>query len=234
MKSYYDDKLSAARLARCYEIAPPRVQEYLEAEINHVLGKISPGSQVLELGCGYGRVLQRIAGKAGSVMGIDTSLSSLLLAQELLRHAPNCFLLEMHALRLALAEDVFDAVVCVQNGISAFHVEGADVIRESIRVTKGGGRVFLSSYSEKFWKHRLEWFQLQSDAGLVGEIDFEKTAKGVIVCKDGFVSGTVGIFEFRSMTREFSDAEVDITEVDESSLFCEIVPHKKIKLPVRR
>lgn len=42
MPDYYADKLSARRLQRCYEIGPPRVQQYLEAELNYVLEKIKP------------------------------------------------------------------------------------------------------------------------------------------------------------------------------------------------
>jgi len=38
--SYYSDHLSAERLRRCYEIAPLRVQQYFEAEIQHVLARV--------------------------------------------------------------------------------------------------------------------------------------------------------------------------------------------------
>ncbi len=34
---YYSQRLSARRLKRVYDIAPLRVQQYLEAEIGHVL-----------------------------------------------------------------------------------------------------------------------------------------------------------------------------------------------------
>ena len=69
---------------------------------------------------------------------------------------------------------MFDAVVCLQNGISAFHVDPERLIGESLRVTKPGGTVFLSSYSDRFWAYRLAWFKLQEAEGLVGEIDYEK------------------------------------------------------------
>ncbi|MGD2109726.1 MAG: hypothetical protein PVI86_10070, partial [Phycisphaerae bacterium] len=39
---YYAERLSAERLKRCYDIAPPRIQQYLDAEIRHVLGKVRP------------------------------------------------------------------------------------------------------------------------------------------------------------------------------------------------
>ncbi len=224
MIDYYSDKLSANRLKRVYEIAPPRIQQYLEAEVDYVLQKLHPGDLVLELGCGYGRIIPRVAKKAGWVIGIDTSYASLLFGQEVLSGFSNCHLLQMNALHLAFRDRVFDSVICIQNGISAFHVNQENLIRESIRVVKPGKIVFFSSYSNKFWRARLEWFQLQSENGLLGEIDYEKTRNGTIVCRDGFTATTVRKDQFLSLTKKF-DVDTKIIEIDESSLFCEITVH---------
>jgi ubiquinone/menaquinone biosynthesis C-methylase UbiE len=223
MESYYSDRLSANRLQQCYEIAPPRVRQYLNAEIEHVLKKLHPGDMVLELGCGYGRVMEALSGKAGLVVGIDTSFSSLLLANRMLSYKAHCNFAQMDAVRLAFPDRIFDAVVCIQNGISAFHVDQRALIRESVRMIRDGGMALFSSYAKKFWSHRLQWFQLQSGAGLLGEIDYEKTGNGAIVCKDGFTATTVTAGQFASLTADLS-ANVQIIEVDESSLFCEIKP----------
>ena len=222
-KKYYSDKLSANRLKSCYDVAPPRIQQYLEAEVNHVLKKINPGDFVLELGCGYGRILPLLAQKANLVIGIDTSIHSLILAIEMIQSIQNCYLMRMDAVQLAFADQIFNVVVCIQNGISAFHVNKIDLKRESIRVTKPGETILFSSYSDKFWSYRRHWFQLQSEAGLIGEIDSEKTRDGVIVCKDGFTATTVNGEQFLALTRRFNVKTI-ITEVDESSLFCEIHP----------
>jgi ubiquinone/menaquinone biosynthesis C-methylase UbiE len=202
----------------------------LDAELNHVLENIHPGDIVLELGCGYGRLLPAFAGRSGSVIGVDTSFSSLRLAKSLTGAGSNCFLASMNAAQLAFRDSVFDVVVCIQNGISAFHVHQRDLICECIRIAKSGGRVLLSSYSEKFWNDRLEWFRLQSDAGLVGTIDWKKTRDGIIVCKDGFTATTVGPDQFKTLTYGIADISVSINEVDESSLFCEIIPRKSESL----
>ncbi|RLB21785.1 MAG: class I SAM-dependent methyltransferase, partial [Deltaproteobacteria bacterium] len=116
---------------------------------------------------------------------------------------------------------VFDRVVCIQNGISAFKVEPRRLVLEALRVTRPGGKVLFSSYSPRFWNERLEWFQRQAELGLLGEIDYEATGNGVIVCKDGFRATTFGAEEFLSLV---SDLHVSpqITEVDGSSIFCEM------------
>jgi len=223
MADYYSEKLSADRLRRCYEIAPPKVRRYLRAEIDHALTKIRPGATVLELGCGYGRILAGLAGRAWRIIGIDTSRASLAAGRENLVSFSNYALIQADAIRLPFPDRSFGVVVCLQNGISAFHVDPERLIEESVRVTKPGGTVLFSSYSNRFWSHRLAWFELQATEGLVGEIDYEKTGAGRIVCKDGFTAVTVGPAEFRRLTASLP-AETAIYEIDDSSIFCEIVP----------
>jgi ubiquinone/menaquinone biosynthesis C-methylase UbiE len=220
-QNYYLDQLSAERLQQCYEIAPPRVKQYLEAEIHHVMGKISPSDIVLELGCGYGRVLEKLALKAKRVVGIDTSRSSLLFAEKRLSRIANCHLFQMNAVALGFLDQSFDVVICIQNGISAFKVNPRNSIKESVRVAHAGGRILFSSYSEKFWEDRLDWFRLQARAGLIGEIDWSATQEGVIVCKDGFRATTCGPAKFLSFISELP-VELKIEEVDHSSLFFEM------------
>ena len=216
---YYSQKLAAERLRRVYEIAPPRVRQYLEAEIEHVLTRVGRDDVVVELGCSYGRVLGRIAANAGTTVGIDSSYASISLAGEFL--GDNCKLCQMDAAMLGFADAAFDLVVCIQNGISAFKVDRLKLVRECVRVARRGGRVLFSSYSARFWNDRLEWFKLQAAGGLLGEIDGEATGDGVIVCKDGFRAETVGPQEFTSLAEQLG-LEARLEEVNGSSLFCEI------------
>jgi 2-polyprenyl-6-hydroxyphenyl methylase/3-demethylubiquinone-9 3-methyltransferase len=226
MADYYEEKLSSLRLKQCYDIAPPRVQRYLQAEIDCVLEKVHSEYRILEMGCGYGRVLSRLAPKAMQAIGIDTSHSSLLLGKETFPEVTNFHFFRMNAVQTGFFDRSFHLVVCIQNGISAFRVDQKELIRESIRITRPGGTVLFSSYSERFWEYRHDWFRIQADAGLLGEIDEEKTGGGVIVCKDGFTATTVDADEFRILTQDFN-VNVKIKEVDESSLFCEItIPDK--------
>jgi 2-polyprenyl-6-hydroxyphenyl methylase/3-demethylubiquinone-9 3-methyltransferase len=127
----------------------------------------------------------------------------------------------MDAARPAFHDQTFDAVICIQNGISAFHRDQRQLIREAVRITRRGGTVLFSTYSEKFWPYRLEWFRLQAEAGLVGEIDEDRTSDGVIVCKDGFTASTVGRERFLELASGLP-VRTEIVEVDQSSLFCVI------------
>ncbi len=227
MLNYYSDKLSAERLKRCYELATPRVKQYLKAEIDFVCQKIRLGDRILELGCGYGRIIPQLVVKSSLITGIDTSYSSIKCGHKAIRNIGHCHchLLVMNALQLGFPDQTFDRVICIQNGISAFHVDPRILIREAVRVTKPGGSTIFSSYTDEFWRFRLEWFELQAKAGLVGEIDYNKTRDGIIVCKDGFTATTVRPDDFKEYTKGIK-GEIRIEEVDQSSIFYEIIRRK--------
>ena len=143
------------------------------------------------------------------------------MARDLLGDRGNCHLVQMDAVNTGLADNAFDVVVCIQNGISAFHVDHRELVREAVRITRPGGLAMFSTYVERFWEHRIKWFELQAAVGLLGEIDHDASGDGVVVCKDGFRATTVSPREFMRMTDDL-DAEVSLVEVDGSSLFCEI------------
>jgi SAM-dependent methyltransferase len=221
MPSYYTEKLAAERLRQVYDLATGPVRRYLAAEIAHVRTRLPAGGRVLELGCGYGRVLKELAPRAGCLAGIDISIASLHLARDYLAGAPAVLLAQMDAARLAFGPATFDVVCCVQNGISAFQVDQRALLAEAVGVTRPGGRVLFSSYADAFWEERLAWFRRQAAHGLLGEIDEAATGRGVIVCRDGFRATTVTPEAFRVLSRGLG-RQSTVTVVDASSVFCEI------------
>jgi SAM-dependent methyltransferase len=222
MKSYYSEVLAGERLRACYEAAPKRTQQYLEAEIAFVLERCAPDLSLIELGCGYGRALKTFAAKASLAVGIDTSDASIKMAATYLAGSPSTCLAVMNAADMGFRDRTFDLTLCIQNGISAFHVDPVALFREAVRITKPGGRILFSSYASAFWPDRLEWFEAQAALGLIGPIDREATRDGVIVCRDGFRATTADVEEFRRLARAVGQT-ANIVEVDDSSLFCEIL-----------
>ncbi|MCL2290728.1 MAG: class I SAM-dependent methyltransferase [Bacteroidetes bacterium] len=219
--NYYSNNLNTSKLQRCYEIAPPRIQQLLLAEIDFILRKLSIDDIVLDLGCGYGRVAIELAKKAKKVTGIDISQDNIELAKSLHQQNDNLEFYTMNAVELNFPADMFDVTICIQNGISAFKEDPHLLLAEALRVTKKGGVLLFSSYSNKIWQDRLYWFQIQADEELLGEIDYEKTKEGTIVCKDGFKAITYSGNDFLELASKFN-VEANIYEVDDSVVFCEI------------
>ncbi len=222
MAGYYTEKLAAERLELCYELASPRIRRYLQAEIDFVLERISADMPVLELGCGYGRILQQLQTKTLRIFGVDTSLASIRMARQILGPRGAAQVAVMDASALGFRTGAFNLTICIQNGICAFGVDRRKLFQEALRVTNSGGRVLFSSYSAGFWQPRLEWFEAQAAHGLIGPINHKATGQGVIVCTDGFKATTLTPESFADLADQFKLAP-RITEVDGSSLFCEII-----------
>ncbi len=219
MYDYYEHHLAGERLLRCYELASPRIRRYLDAEIRFVAEHVRGARRVLELGCGYGRVMKRLSLFVREVVGCDTSRESLLCAPPYLAPRGNYALVRANAVRSGFRAGAFDATVCVQNGISAFGVDPRDLASEAARVTRVGGQILFSTYSPRIWEPRLAWFRDQAREGLVGPIDEARTGNGTIVCRDGFRATTFDSQEFLALFDGLGLATT-IHEVDGSSLFC--------------
>lgn len=220
MRGYYQHRLSGARLRQVYELASPRIRQYLEAETRHVVDRVRGANLVLELGCGYGRALREIAASVGWAIGNDTSQPNLDLALSHLQRARNCSVVRMNAVHMGFRDGAFDAVICIQNGISAFGEDRQRLVAEAARVTRIGGTILFSTYSPEIWSERLEWFRTQARAGLLGALDESRSTGGTIVCTDGFRSTTLTAKEFGELFAAVG-LVAEIREVDRSSIFSE-------------
>ncbi|KUO70290.1 MAG: methylase [Clostridia bacterium BRH_c25] len=221
--NYYAQKLNSQKLFKVYETKIPRVKQYLDAEISFVRDNLTGSERVLELGAGYGRIVKELAGNCKSIVGIDISDESVSLGTEYLKDSPNAEIITMDVCNLEF-EEKFDVILCLQNGLSAMKITSSDLIERILGMVVSGGKVYFSTYSEKFWEYRLMWFEEQAEKGLLGELDLDKTKDGVIICKDGFKAITHTPKDLEAIGC-LSGYEYQIQEVDESSVF--LIIHKK-------
>lgn len=217
MSNYYVHNLNSTKLFQVYQTKYPRVERYFDEEINFVRRNLHGGENVLEVGAGYGRIMKELAQFAACIVGIDISAESVEFGKDYIKECRNCSIQVMDAHNLEFGEE-FDVVMCLQNGLSAMKGQPMHLIRQCMKVLVPGGKAYFSTYSDKFWEHRLAWFYEQADKGLLGEIDTEKTQNGIIVCKDGFTAITFSEDALRKLGEE-AGYPYSIEEVDESSLF---------------
>ncbi len=172
----------------------------------------------MELGCGYGRVLKEFQKITPNIVGVDTSYGSLHYGKPNVAESTPTQLVQMDAGMTALRDNSFDIVICIQNGISAFKVNPTSLVEESLRIAVPEGKCLFSTYLDKIWEERLHWFELQAKEKLLGDIDFTKTKRGTIVCKDGFVATTFTDAEFHIIADKLG-VSCETIEVNSSSLF---------------
>ena len=216
--NYYAQNLNARRLWEVYETGIPEVSRYLEREISFVRERLKKTDAVLELAAGYGRIMKELAPCVRSIAGIEISCDNVRFGEEYLKNIPNAELLAMDAHNIDY-DSSFDAVLCLQNGLSAVKAEFPEAFAAKvIKALKKGGKAYFSTYHPKFWEQRLAWFQEQARKGLIGELDMERTKDGVIVCKDGFCATTHSVADLEKIGLS-TNCRWQIFEVDDSSIF---------------
>ncbi len=223
MANFYSESINAGRLQQVYQTKIERVRQYLDKEIEFVRNQLTPDSIVLELGAGYGRIMKRLSNSIKSIHGLELTSNSVAFGQVYLKECPNCSLHVLDVYQFD-EENQYDAVLCLQNGLSAIKGDTSRLIEIAMRSLREAGKAIFSSYSAKFWNVRLNWFQEQADKGLLGELDYEKTGAGSIVCRDGFTASTYSLGDLARIG-EASGFPYTVQEVDDSSVF--LVIHKK-------
>jgi len=143
-RDYYDE-FSKGYEARRGRNVPGGYHEMLDDLESGIVRKYGEGKAVLEVGCGTGLVLDRIAEFAGSAKGIDLSPGMLEKAKE--RGLDVC---EGSATELPFDDNTFD-VTCSFKVLA--HIPDIEkALSEMARVTKPGGMVLAELYNP--WSFR--------------------------------------------------------------------------------
>jgi len=104
---------------------------------------------LLDIGCGQGRLLKLLASRAHRVVGVDTDPAArrLARAQVLLAGLPNCTLRQGDMFDLPFADAEFDTIILDDVLTGAERPERA--LAEARRLLRSGGRILLLASSNK-------------------------------------------------------------------------------------
>ncbi|MEU2565138.1 class I SAM-dependent methyltransferase [Streptomyces longispororuber] len=134
----------------------PSDEMFTEAERNFILGKIRPGENVLDMGCGTGRFTVLMAEAGAKVSGLDISQAMLDQArQKLAERGHTADLREGDMAHLPFDDASFDTVTSM---LALMHIPLEDrqaVFHEVCRVLRPGGRILLgvkNTLIEQFFK----------------------------------------------------------------------------------
>lgn len=99
------------------------------------------GERALDLGCGVGHTLRRIAPLVAFAVGADATLEMMQAGRASVVSAPNAAFAQADATALPFADATFDLATC---RLAAHHFSDAtSAFREVARVLRGGGRFVL-------------------------------------------------------------------------------------------
>lgn len=135
---------------------PQLIQQFLDGEIEFISNNIEPCGEILEVGCGYGRLLGLLANKANKVVGSDFSEPLLQKAQKRFEKLTGIELAVMRAENMAFTDARFDYVLCLDATFGNMPYLEEKVMKEMSRVVKQSGEVVVSVFSENAKELQLE------------------------------------------------------------------------------
>jgi SAM-dependent methyltransferase len=136
------------RKLRAEDEPAPLVQTGDERMLHRALVDLTvaaPLGDLLDVGCGQGRILKLLATRAHRVVGvdIDSDARRLARAELLLAGSPNCSLRHGNMYSLPFENEEFDTIIL--DGVLGEADRPVAVITEALRLLKAGGRVLLLS-----------------------------------------------------------------------------------------
>ena len=125
--------------------AHPKIKDWFQKEIEYLKKNIKPNSKILDVGCGFGRHIEILAGFSKEVVGIDNNSDMIRKAKDRLSNFKNVKLFLQDAQNLDFEDDYFDYIICLTNTFGNFPDIKEKVLKEMKRVCKIIGSSFQVS-----------------------------------------------------------------------------------------
>ena len=149
------------KFRKLLENLTPSFQDYFHAEEAHILEHILPESRVLEIGCGSGRVMTRMAHTAveGLAAGVDYSTLQLEDAVKNMNGSNNVEFYLQDGRNLGFKDDSFDIACLTWNLLGSYNRKNQiALLGEAKRVVKPGGLVIASVFAENALPFQVEQY----------------------------------------------------------------------------
>jgi ubiquinone/menaquinone biosynthesis C-methylase UbiE len=150
----------------------------------YVIGSLSRGDSVLDVGCGIGLLFRRIGYNVASLVGVDMSVKMLKMASmNSTRRIPRVSLVRADADSLPFRDNTFTRVASVT--VLQNMPDPSATVKEIARVTSIGGQVALTSLKKKHSLLHLRSIIASSATGLniTSEWDNSEEDVGVNITK---------------------------------------------------
>ena len=178
----------------------------VEAAVERAVGE-APVQALLDLGTGTGRMLERLAPRAGRVVGVDASHAMLAVARANLEKAglSRVELRQGDIYALPFARGAFDLVIVHQ--VLHFLDDPARALREAAAMLSPGGRMVVVDFAPhdmEFLRadhaHRRLGFAREQIAGWLGDAGLDCDLAEEVTAADG-ATGQLGVMLWRGRDR---------------------------------
>lgn len=192
-----------------------KIKEYLKAEERYLLKSIKPNSVILDVGCSEGKQLKLLAGISKKIFGIDDSKSMAKMAKEKLLSFNNVEIFFENAKEMHFQDNYFDYSICMFSTFSNIPRPLQKVVLgEMKRVTKNGGKIIISVYSENVLETQKQFYNNI-------DLDIVKIDNDFVYTQQGLISER---FTKKKLENLFSsvDLKAKIVQLNSISYICEM------------
>ena len=188
-------------------------------EKKFLLENFPKNSVVLDVGCGFGRVVKTLAPISKKIIGIDNDEEAITKSKEELRGNENVEIKFGDAENLDFDDQSFDVVTCLGATPSNFGKTREKIFLEIKRVLKKKGLFLTSVYNDDALKERLSYYEKYYP----GQYKVNRDTGYVVVC-DKFVSEQ---FSKEQITNILEENGFEVLEVIKEGVFNIVRSNKK-------
>jgi ubiquinone/menaquinone biosynthesis C-methylase UbiE len=189
---YWKQRVEEANLGRSEESALVQGDKVSSTDQNYInavaLLNIRPGDKVLELACGFGRILPHLHRLTSCIFCLDISKSMIEAAREANPGLEGIEYLTGTAESIPYPQEFFDHIICYAS-FDAFYQKEALI--EMSRVLKSGGTVLFTGKNNNYFPDDKEAMTAEINARRKGEPNYFTNVRLLLSALDRFGYGLV-------------------------------------------
>ncbi len=181
---FYNESANDNFIIRCQELAPPRIEQLMQAEAEFLHSTAATAESVLDIGCGSGRVLEILQDRSARLAGIDLVRANVDYSRQRV-HRADLMLVQGDALRMPFPDKAFAVSTVMINTLGNFGAAKTPLLTEMHRVSRA---VIAGCYSVDAADAQCEWYAILHAHGFLGPVDEARTTPELCVTTDGYHS----------------------------------------------
>ncbi len=190
----------------------PEFENWTQKDIIEIRKFLNKDSVVLEIGCGWGRVIKALAPYCKKFIGIDNSEAETIEAKSFLKDIDNVKVFLEDGKETHFPDNYFDAIVISGNTFGNLGENKENVLQEMKRLLKPDGKILLSVYSEGAKARRLKAYK---DIGM----KIKTTESKKIIFEGGLISEEFSKEDIESLFEKYG-LKVQFRDISSVALFC--------------
>lgn len=196
---------------------PEGYKKAFDKEEEFLLENVPKDTIVLDVGCGFGRVIKLLAPQAKKIIGIDNDKKAIEDAKEYLKEFDNVEIFFEDAEKMHFEDKSFDVVLCVGATPVNFGETKKQIYSEIRRILKDKGLFLTSVYNEDALEDRLITYRNYYEG------DFKIKKNGTVIFGE-FISEQ---FTEKKIREILDEAGFEILEIIKEGIFYIIKTEKK-------